>query len=98
MVKTTLKLASKTLKNEPTSNSKNTIPKLLEFQLSIPGRRNCPGETIAWMEILYYFTEILKNFEVTFPPGVEPEFEIINGLVARLAPQPLCFIPRKDVS
>ncbi|KAG8175401.1 hypothetical protein JTE90_022460 [Oedothorax gibbosus] len=61
------------------------------------GRRNCPGETIAWMEILYYFTEILKNFEVTTPPGVKPEFEIINGLVEKLVPQPLCFIPRKDV-
>ncbi|CAL1272966.1 unnamed protein product [Larinioides sclopetarius] len=58
------------------------------------GRRNCPGETIAWMEILNYFSEILKRFEISTPPGMEPEFEIINGLVTRLAPQPLCFKER----
>ncbi|GBL95313.1 Cytochrome P450 2A6 [Araneus ventricosus] len=59
------------------------------------GRRNCPGETIAWMEILFYFSETLKNFEISTPPGVEPEFNIINGLVARLSPQPLCFKQRQ---
>ncbi|GFY74460.1 cytochrome P450 2U1, partial [Trichonephila inaurata madagascariensis] len=32
------------------------------------GRRNCPGETIAWMEILFYFSETLKRFEVSAPP------------------------------
>ncbi|XP_055941700.1 uncharacterized protein LOC129971749 [Argiope bruennichi] len=59
------------------------------------GRRNCPGETIAWMEILFYFSETLKNFEISTPPRVKPEFNIINGLVARLAPQELCFKKRK---
>ncbi|CAL1272969.1 unnamed protein product [Larinioides sclopetarius] len=58
------------------------------------GRRNCPGETIAWMEILFYFSETLKNFEISTPPGVEPEFNIINGLVARLSSQALCFKQR----
>ncbi|GFY69727.1 cytochrome P450 2U1 [Trichonephila inaurata madagascariensis] len=59
------------------------------------GRRNCPGETIAWMEILFYFSETLKRFEVSAPPQKEPEFIIENGLVSRLAPQPLCFKERK---
>ncbi|CAL1272971.1 unnamed protein product [Larinioides sclopetarius] len=59
------------------------------------GRRNCPGETIAWMEILFYFSETLKNFEICTPPGVKPEFNIINGLVARLYPQALCFKQRQ---
>ncbi|GFV68980.1 cytochrome P450 2F3 [Trichonephila clavipes] len=59
------------------------------------GRRNCPGETIAWMEILSYFSETLKRFEVSTPSQKEPEFVIENGLVSRLAPQPLCFKERK---
>ncbi|CAL1288186.1 unnamed protein product, partial [Larinioides sclopetarius] len=51
------------------------------------GKRNCPGETIALMEILFYFTETVKNFEISTPPGVKSEFQIVNGLVSRLAPQ-----------
>lgn len=62
------------------------------------GRRNCPGETIAWMEILFYFSETLKRFEISPPPEKEPEFIIQNGLVARLAPQPLCFKQRNNLS
>ncbi|XP_055940911.1 cytochrome P450 2J5-like [Argiope bruennichi] len=60
------------------------------------GRRNCPGETIAWMEILFYFSEVVKNFEISTPPDVKPEFKIVNGLVSRLAPQALCFKERKS--
>ncbi|GBL95322.1 Vitamin D 25-hydroxylase [Araneus ventricosus] len=72
--------------------------KLIKHPLSYApfslGRRNCPGETMAWMEILYYFSEILKRFEITTPPGVEPEFEVTNGFITRLAPQLLCFKER----
>ncbi|GIY91676.1 methyl farnesoate epoxidase [Caerostris extrusa] len=31
------------------------------------GKRNCPGERIAWMAILFYFTEIIKKFEISTP-------------------------------
>ncbi|XP_054710570.1 cytochrome P450 2J4-like [Uloborus diversus] len=58
------------------------------------GRRNCPGETIAWMEILSYFTEILKKFKISPQPGAKLNFTVINGLVARLEPQSLCFEAR----
>ncbi|XP_015906533.3 cytochrome P450 2J4 [Parasteatoda tepidariorum] len=58
------------------------------------GRRNCPGETIAWMEILAYFTEIVRRFEISVPPGSQVEYKIVNGLVEHLAPQPLCFKER----
>lgn len=58
------------------------------------GRRNCPGETIAWMEIISYFSEIIKRFEISVEPGKKPEFNIVNGLVAHLKPQPLCFKER----
>ncbi|GFU01092.1 cytochrome P450 2J5 [Trichonephila clavipes] len=59
------------------------------------GRRNCPGEKIAWMELLFYFSETLKKFKISPPPQKETEFVIENGLIARLSPQPLCFKERK---
>ncbi|GFR06306.1 cytochrome P450 2U1 [Trichonephila clavata] len=59
------------------------------------GRRNCPGETIAWMELLFYFSETLKRFEISPPPQKETEFTTEIGLVTRLSPQPLCFKERK---
>ncbi|GFQ85726.1 cytochrome P450 18a1 [Trichonephila clavata] len=58
------------------------------------GKRNCPGETIAWMGILSYFTEIVKNFEISVAPGKKLEYKEVGSLVMRLEPQPLCFIPR----
>ncbi|GBN98825.1 Cytochrome P450 1A2 [Araneus ventricosus] len=60
------------------------------------GRRNRPGETIVLMEILHYFAETVKNFEISTPPGVKPEFEIVNGLIVRLVPQALCFRERRN--
>ncbi|GBO07539.1 hypothetical protein AVEN_197566-1 [Araneus ventricosus] len=71
------------------SNSKNT-------NHFFSGRRNCPGEAIAWMEMLLYFSETVKKFEISTPPGVEPEFEIVPGLVQHLAPQSLCFKERNN--
>ncbi|GIY91674.1 cytochrome P450 1A2 [Caerostris extrusa] len=59
------------------------------------GRRNCPGETIVYMEIISYFSEVIKKFEISTPPGIEPDFNFIFGLVCRLTSQPLCFKERK---
>ncbi|XP_015906524.2 vitamin D 25-hydroxylase [Parasteatoda tepidariorum] len=58
------------------------------------GRRMCPGETVAWMEILSYFSHIVRNYEISFPPGVKPDYRIMTGLVQRLVPQPMCFKER----
>ncbi|GBM64448.1 hypothetical protein AVEN_194213-1 [Araneus ventricosus] len=60
----------------------------------VRGRRNCPGEKIAWKEILYYFSEIIKKFEISTPPGIDPEFEVNSGMNKHLVPQPLCFKER----
>ncbi|CAL1295293.1 unnamed protein product [Larinioides sclopetarius] len=77
------------------ADGKQFIKPTINFVPFSVGRRNCPGETIAWMEILHYFAETVKNFEIFTPPGLKPEFEIVNGLVARLVPQALCFRERK---
>ncbi|GFU01064.1 cytochrome P450 2J6 [Trichonephila clavipes] len=60
------------------------------------GKRNCPGETIAWMGILSYFTEIVKNFEISVARGKTLEYKEVGSLVMRLEPQSLCFIPRNN--
>ncbi|GFT30578.1 cytochrome P450 18a1 [Nephila pilipes] len=60
------------------------------------GKRNCPGETIAWMGIIIFFTETIKNFEISVPPGMKLEFKDENSLVAHITPQPLCFKPRNN--
>ncbi|GFU01048.1 cytochrome P450 2F2 [Trichonephila clavipes] len=60
------------------------------------GKRNCPGETVAWMGILSYFTEIVKHFEISLAPGMDPEIKDVSSLVAQLEPQLLCFKLRND--
>ncbi|XP_021002034.2 cytochrome P450 18a1 [Parasteatoda tepidariorum] len=55
------------------------------------GRRNCPGGVTAWMEILSYFTEIMKYYEVTTAPGEKVDFTATTGLIAALLPQRLSF-------
>ncbi|GFT30579.1 cytochrome P450 18a1 [Nephila pilipes] len=60
------------------------------------GKRNCPGETIAWMGLVSYFTAIVKNFEISVPSGMKLEMKEVSSLVAHLDPQPLCFKPRNN--
>ncbi|GFY80155.1 cytochrome P450 18a1, partial [Trichonephila inaurata madagascariensis] len=61
------------------------------------GKRNCPGETIAWMGILIFFTEIVKSFEISVPSGMKLEFKLDgNSLVSHITSQPLCFKLRND--
>ncbi|GFY64859.1 cytochrome P450 2B11 [Trichonephila inaurata madagascariensis] len=61
------------------------------------GKRNCPGETIAWMGILIFFTEIVKSFDISVPSGMKLEFKLDgNSLVSHITSQPLCFKLRND--
>ncbi|CAL1272913.1 unnamed protein product [Larinioides sclopetarius] len=39
------------------------------------GKRACPGETMAYMEIFLYFVSLLQQFHVRFPDGYKPTFE-----------------------
>ncbi|XP_022256968.1 cytochrome P450 2D6-like [Limulus polyphemus] len=39
------------------------------------GKRSCPGETLAQVELFLYFTSILQRFTVALPDGEKPNFD-----------------------
>ncbi|KAF8783144.1 Cytochrome P450 2J6 like protein [Argiope bruennichi] len=59
------------------------------------GRRICPGEMVAMMEIFHYFTVIMQRFDIRplsdSPPNAD---EGINGATFQPIPQKLRYIPR----
>ncbi|XP_015906093.1 cytochrome P450 2J4 [Parasteatoda tepidariorum] len=59
------------------------------------GKRGCPGETVAYIEILSYFVAIMQNFEVLPPENKAPIMEGILGLTYATIPQELRFIARR---
>ncbi|KAF7665249.1 hypothetical protein LDENG_00149570 [Lucifuga dentata] len=58
------------------------------------GKRSCPGEQLARMELFLFFTSLLQRFSFTAPSGEEPSLEFKLG--ATLCPKPyrLCALPR----
>lgn len=39
------------------------------------GKRACPGEPLAKVEVFMYFASILQKFHVRLPEGRTPDFE-----------------------
>ena len=61
----------------------------------ISGKRNCPGEVIAMMEILMYFTALMQNFTIVAPEGQTVQLEGKLGLTLHPYTQEFHFIPRE---
>ncbi|KAF3850277.1 hypothetical protein F7725_019996 [Dissostichus mawsoni] len=60
------------------------------------GRRQCPGESLARMEIFLLFTSLLQHFRFTPPPGVsEDELDLTPIVSFAVSPSPhkLCAVP-----
>ncbi|XP_035214162.1 cytochrome P450 2U1-like [Stegodyphus dumicola] len=59
------------------------------------GRRNCPGEQVAMIEILHYFVTIMQNFQL-LPEfdGKLPDLSGNLGITYQCKPQKLRFVPR----
>ncbi|CAL1284553.1 unnamed protein product [Larinioides sclopetarius] len=59
------------------------------------GRRMCPGETVAMMEIFHYFTTVMQRFDIrpleNYPPNVD---DGIDGVTFQPVRQKLRYIPR----
>ncbi|XP_029293057.1 cytochrome P450 2K1-like [Cottoperca gobio] len=59
------------------------------------GRRVCPGESLARMELFLFFTYLLQRFRFTPPPGVtEDELDLTPAVGFTLSPSPheLCAV------
>ncbi|KFM67322.1 Cytochrome P450 2J2, partial [Stegodyphus mimosarum] len=58
------------------------------------GKRACPGETMAYMEVFLYFVSILQKFDITLPDDKKPTFDAKLGITYKLNPHKLRFIPK----
>ncbi|KAM4716440.1 uncharacterized protein FYW61_016770 [Anableps anableps] len=62
------------------------------------GRRVCPGENLARMELFIFFTSLLQHFRFTPPPGtLEDQLDLspVVGFTLSPKPQKLCAFLRK---
>ncbi|GFY37620.1 cytochrome P450 2J2 [Trichonephila inaurata madagascariensis] len=58
------------------------------------GKRVCPGESMAYLEMFLYFTSLLQKFDIVFPPGTKPTFDAKLTITYRLDPFKVQFIPK----
>ncbi|XP_010786443.1 cytochrome P450 2K1-like [Notothenia coriiceps] len=75
--------------------------KFIRRDASMPfsaGRRMCPGESLARMELFLFFTSLLLRFRFTPPPGVtEDELDLtpVVGFILTPSPHELCAVSRQ---
>ncbi|XP_037649490.1 cytochrome P450 2K1-like isoform X1 [Sebastes umbrosus] len=63
------------------------------------GRRACPGESLARMEVFLFFAVLLQRFRFTPPPGVtEDELDLTPAVGFTINPSPheLCAVSREE--
>ncbi|KAL1023333.1 hypothetical protein UPYG_G00039360 [Umbra pygmaea] len=58
------------------------------------GKRVCPGEQLAKMELFLFFTSMLQRFTFSSPQGVEPSLDFKKGFTHSPKPYQLCATPR----
>lgn len=78
-----------------TADGKKVDEKPLAFIPFSVGRRACPGETLALIEVFLYVTTVLQKFKVLPEEGKTLSLEAKHGLLSLVdETQPLRFIPR----
>uniref|UniRef100_A0AAQ4P4C8 Cytochrome P450, family 2, subfamily X, polypeptide 9 n=1 Tax=Gasterosteus aculeatus aculeatus TaxID=481459 RepID=A0AAQ4P4C8_GASAC len=64
------------------------------------GRRACPGESLARMELFLFFTSLLQRFRFTPPPGVKEDaldLTPVVGFTLTPSPHELCAASREGI-
>ncbi|KAF8792511.1 Cytochrome P450 2U1 like protein [Argiope bruennichi] len=58
------------------------------------GKRSCPGESYAKIEVFLYFTSILQKFHISLPEGAKPDFDGQLGIGLMPKPFEVCLTKR----
>ncbi|KAF8786753.1 Cytochrome P450 2J2 like protein [Argiope bruennichi] len=76
------------------SEDGKSIIKSSHFMPFSLGKRVCPGESMAYMEIFLYFSSLLQNFDIVFPEGTEPTFNAKLNITYRPDHFLVKFVPK----
>ncbi|GBO29499.1 Cytochrome P450 2U1, partial [Araneus ventricosus] len=76
------------------SKDGKSVVKSSNFMAFSLGRRVCPGESMAYLEMFLYFTSMLQKFDIVFPEGTKATFEAKLKLTYRLEPYLIRFVPK----
>ncbi|KAM4629449.1 cytochrome P450 2J2-like isoform 2-T2 [Polymixia lowei] len=60
------------------------------------GKRVCPGENLARMELFLFFTSFMQRFTFSMPAGVKPLLDYRFGLTLAPVAYEICATPRVD--
>ncbi|XP_015919907.1 cytochrome P450 2U1-like [Parasteatoda tepidariorum] len=77
------------------SADKKSVIKSQHYMPFSIGRRVCPGEAMAYMEVFLYFASLLQKFQVKFPEGVKPTFDSELTITYHPKPYKICFISKE---
>ncbi|GBN12795.1 Cytochrome P450 2J2 [Araneus ventricosus] len=76
------------------SEDGKSVVKSSNFMPFSLGKRVCPGESMAYMEMFLYFASLLQKFDIVFPEGMKPTFNAKLTITFRLERFLVKFIPK----
>ncbi|XP_059196416.1 cytochrome P450 2J2-like [Centropristis striata] len=57
------------------------------------GKRLCPGESLAKMELFLFFTSFMQHFTFSMPAGVKPDMDFLFGITLSPRQYEICATP-----